>query len=62
VRNADRAGGRIQGTKGTAEVTINLLRQANGDLRLAFSAPGSPETNPTLNDRWLSAYHRRMGR
>ena len=26
------------------------------------NAPDSTETNPTLNQRWVAAYNRRMGR
>jgi hypothetical protein len=59
---ADRAGGRISGSKAGAAVTIELLRQADGSLRVGFSAPDSKESNPTLGDRWLAAYQRRMGR
>jgi hypothetical protein len=62
IRSADRAGGRITGAKAGAAVTIDVLRQTDGKLQVAFSAPGSPETNPKLSDRWLSAYNRRMGR
>jgi hypothetical protein len=59
---ADRNSGRITGSKAGAAVTIELLRQADGSLRVSFSAPDSKETNPTLSDRWLSSYQRRMGR
>ncbi len=62
VRSADRAGGRILGAKAGAEVTIDVLRQPDGNLRVEFSAPGSPEANPKLSERWQSAYQRRMGR
>ena len=62
VQSADRATGRITGTKAGAAVTITLLRQASGDLQVSMSAPDSRETNPTLNERWLQAYQRRMGR
>jgi hypothetical protein len=62
VSSADRAGGRILGNKAGAAVTIDVLRQADGSLRVAFSAPDSTETNPKLSDRWSSAYNRRMGR
>jgi hypothetical protein len=62
IRSADRAGGRITGTKAGVAVTIDVLRQADGTLQVAFSAPGSPETKPKLSDRWLSCYNRRMGR
>ena len=62
VSSADRATGRITGTKAGAAVTIMLQRQASGDLQVSMSAPDSRETNPTLNERWLAAYQRRMGR
>ena len=53
---------RITGTKAGAAVTIMLQRQGSGDLQVSMSAPDSRETNPTLNERWLQAYQRRMGR
>lgn len=62
VRTADRGTGKILGNKAGVEVTIGVLRQADGTLRVEFQAPGSPETNPKLGDRWLAAYQRRMGR
>ena len=62
VRSADRAIGRITGNKAGVEVTIDVRHQPDGRLKVEFSAPGSPETNPKLSDRWLSAYERRMGR
>lgn len=62
VDSADRAAGRIAGSKAGVEVAIDVLRQADGTLRVSFKASGSAETNPTLDDRWQSAYQRRMGR
>jgi len=62
VRSADKAAGRIVGDKAGVGVTIDVLRQADGSVKIAFNAPGSVETNPKLGDRWLSAYQRRMGR
>ena len=62
VGNADRASGRISGSKGGAAVTIELRQQADNSLKVSFDAPDSKETNPTLGDRWLAAYQRRMGR
>ena len=62
VESVDRANGRIRGMKGASGVAIDILRQANGQLKLQFIAPDSREKNPTLGDRWLQAYHRRMGR
>ena len=62
VSNADRANGRISGSKAGAAVLIELRPQADKSLKVTFDAPESKETNPTLNERWLSAYNRRMGR
>ena len=62
VTSADRAAGRITGNKAGAEVTIDVLRQADGKLRVSFKQRGSQEQNPTLDERWTSAYERRMGR
>ena len=62
ISNADRNNGRITGSKAGAAVTIELRQQADNSLQVVFNAPDSKETNPTLNDRWLAAYQRRMGR
>ena len=62
IRSADRGSGRITGTRAGAGVTIDVRPQADNTLQVIFSAPDSKETNPTLNDRWLAAYHQRMGR
>jgi len=62
VGNADRGAGRITGSKAGAAVTIELKPQADNSLKVSFDAPASKETNPTLGDRWLAAYQRRMGR
>ena len=62
ITSADRASGRITGSKAGAAVTIDVVRLSDGNVRVGFTAPASKETNPTLNDRWLAAYHRRMGR
>ena len=62
VTSADRSSGRISGSKSGAAVAIGLQTQADGSVKVSFEAPASTETNPTLNDRWLSNYHRRMGR
>ena len=62
ITNADRANGRITGTKAGAAVTVDLRPQTDNTLQVIFTAPDSKETNPTLNERWLAAYQRRMGR
>ena len=43
-------------------MTIDLRPQADNTLKVSFDAPASKESNPTLGDRWLAAYQRRMGR
>ena len=62
VTSADRGSGRITGTKAGAAVTITVEQQSGGNVRVGFSAPDARESNPTLNDRWLANYNRRMGR
>lgn len=62
VTSADRTTGLIAGHKAGAAVTIKLQSQPDGRLSVAFDAPNAKESNPTLNDRWLAAYQRRMGR
>ena len=62
ITSADRANGRITGTKAGAAVSIELRPQADNTLQVIFTAPDSKESNPTLNDRWLRAYQSRMGR
>ena len=62
VTSADRASGRISGSRGGAPVAIALQTQADGSVKVSFDAPKALETDPTLGDRWLSSYQRRMGR
>jgi hypothetical protein len=62
VRSADRATGRIAGTKADGEVMVDLVRQPDGSVNVEFIAPGSTETNRKLRERWMSAYERRRGR
>lgn len=62
VASADRASGRILGSKAGAAVTITLEQQADGSVRVAFNAPDSKQTHPTLTEQLYGAYQRRMGR
>ena len=62
ITSADRASGRITGSRAGAPVTIDVRPQADNTLQVTFSAPDSKESNPSLHDQWLSAYNRRMGR
>jgi hypothetical protein len=62
ITSADKGAGRITGRKAGAAVAITLTRQSDNSLQVAFDAPDSKESNPSLSDRWLAAYQRRMGR
>jgi hypothetical protein len=62
VTSADRASGRIVGSKAGAAVTINLQRQGDGSVRIEFGTQASTQTNPTLAEQLNLAYERRMGR
>lgn len=62
VTTADRAAGRIIGSKAGATVTISVQPQGDGSVRIAFNAPDSRQINPTLAEQLNNAYQRRMGR
>lgn len=62
VGSADRASGRISGVKAGAAVSIGVQQLADGRVQVSFQAPASREANPSLDERWLAAYNRRMGR
>jgi hypothetical protein len=59
VTSADRATGVIRGVKDGVDVTVTVLRQADGRTRVQFDVSGS---DPGLADRISQAYERRMGR
>jgi hypothetical protein len=62
VTAADRSRGLIQGRRNTANATITLIPQANGSLRVQFDAQGLGPQDQGLEDRFVQAYNRRMGR
>ena len=61
VTSADRGSGVARGSKGAVDVTVSVLRQADGTTRVQFDAKGS-QSDPTLAQRFSGAYDRRMGR
>jgi hypothetical protein len=61
VSVADRNSGRIYGRYNTADVTIGVISQADGSLRIQFDAKGLGRQDQGLNDRFVQAYNRRMG-
>ena len=62
IRSEDRASGTIIGSRGEQEVTINIRSQADGSVRMEFSARGPKGADPGLAGRISRAYDRRMGR
>jgi hypothetical protein len=62
ILSEDRASGTIIGSRGEQEVTINIRSQADGSVRMEFSARGPKGADPGLAGRISRAYDRRMGR
>src|SRR4029453_15554650 len=58
----DRVKGGISGTRGEQGVKINVQTQADGNVRVEFSARGPKGSDPGLAGRISRAYDRRMGR
>jgi len=61
VTAADRSQGLILGRRGAFEVTISVLTQADGTVRVSIKSKGPDAQDPTLNQRLVAAYNRRMG-
>lgn len=62
ILSEDRASGTIIGSRGEQNVTINARSQADGSVRMEFSARGPKGSDPGLAGRISRAYDRRMGR
>jgi hypothetical protein len=62
ITSEDRARGVISGSRGEQDVTINVQTQADGNVRVEFSAKGPKGSDPGLAGRISRAYDRRMGR
>jgi len=58
----DRTNGVIRGSRGEQEVTINVRTQADGNVRVEFTARGPKGPDTGLAGRISRAYDRRMGR
>jgi hypothetical protein len=52
----------IRGNRGDQDVSINVWTQADGKVRVEFSARGPAGSDPELASRLSQAYDRRMGR
>jgi hypothetical protein len=62
INSEDRANGVITGNRGDQDVTINVRTQADGNVRVEFSARGPKGSDAGLAGRISRAYDRRMGR
>jgi Protein of unknown function (DUF3568) len=62
ITSEDRANGVITGSRGEQNVTINVRTQADGRVRVEFSARGPKGSDSGLATRVSQAYDRRMGR
>ncbi|MFO1206615.1 MAG: hypothetical protein U1E63_12935 [Burkholderiales bacterium] len=61
VTAEDRGQGVILGRKGSFDITISLLTQADGSVRVSIKSKGPEAQDPTLNQRLVASYNRRMG-
>ena len=62
VTSAEPGSGYIRGTKDGINVTVSVLRQADGRTRVQFDTKGPTDRDPGLSNRMSEAYERRMGR
>jgi hypothetical protein len=62
ITSEDRVNGIITGSRGDQNITINVRTQADGRVRVEFSARGPKGSEPGLATRISQAYDRRMGR
>jgi len=62
ITSEDRVKGVITGSRGEQDVTVNIQTQADGNVRVEFSARGPKGSDPGLAGRISRAYDRRMGR
>ena len=62
ITSEDRVKGVISGSRGDQDVTVNVRTQADGNVRVEFSAKGPKGSDSGLAGRISRAYDRRMGR
>jgi hypothetical protein len=62
ILSAEPTTGLIRGAKDGIDVTVSVLRLADGRVRVQFDSKGSTERDPELPNRFSQAYERRMGR
>jgi hypothetical protein len=62
VLSTDAATGVIRGSRDGSEVTVSVVRQADGSTRIQINARGAKDRDPGLADRISDAFDRRMAR
>jgi hypothetical protein len=62
LTQAEPENGFIRGTRNGIDVTVKVVRQADGSVRVQFDTKGDIRNDPQLGDRFSQAYDRRMGR
>lgn len=62
ITQAEPENGFIRGTRNGIDVIVNVVRQADGSVRVQFDTKGDNRNDPQLADRFSQAYDRRMGR
>jgi hypothetical protein len=62
ITSEDRVNGIISGSRGAQDVRIDVRTQADGNVRVEFSAKGPKGLDTGLAGRISRAYDRRMGR
>lgn len=61
VTSADASTGVIRGSKEGIDISVSVVRQADGRTKVQFDSRNS-QLDPTLAGRFSEAYERRMGR
>ncbi len=62
ITQAEPENGFIRGTRSGIDVTVKVVRQADGSVRVQLDTRGDNRNDPQLADRFSQAYERRMGR
>jgi len=62
ITSADRTTGIIRGVTSSTDVTISVITQADGRIRVEFSSKGPKGQDADLSDRFTRFYNSRMGR
>jgi hypothetical protein len=62
LTTVDRSSGLISGSREGITARIKVVKQADGSTKVQMDLDGDLQRDPKLNDRFLAAYNRYMGR